>query len=223
MTYDIPKITEQMAAQLAATLGNPDIPERLRIANDIKQAAHAAFGHELVPRPTRIVQELEVLLDSIRADDQLVPEIPEYLGPHLLAPEEYQIDELLENRELLIERLELVLPEHESSAELKQDRRGGRRRDNRIHHFMMSLIRIFEKYVNEAPKYTVDKETGNVISKWGQFADEAFHLFAPEEILIHEGKIRTAIQESAKFLRKTEPLDKAALDLMMPFEDLKKG
>ena len=50
MTYDILEIVEHMAAQLAVTLGNPGIPERLRIANDVKQAAHAAFGQDLPPK-----------------------------------------------------------------------------------------------------------------------------------------------------------------------------
>ena len=145
------------------------------------------------------------------------------MGPYLLAPEEHQVDQLLKNRDQLISAFENAVDTVESSASAELDSRGGQARDPRIHKFTMSLATILNEISNEPLRYTADKETDDIVSALGLFAVEAFHSFAPEEILKHEGKIRKAIQETAKFFRKAEPLDQAALDQMMPFKRQNRG
>lgn len=221
MVFSPPKLTEQIAAQIATALGDPTNPDRHRIAFAVRHAAKGAFSGQVVPRPTRILKELRENLGRLKSDNNYLPVISDYLGPYLLAPEKYQVDQLLKNREQLISAFESAVDMLETSASVELDSRGGRARDSRIHKFTISLSTIFNEFSNEPLTYTADKDTGNIVSKWGLFAYEAIHSFAPDEIVKHEGKIRTAIQETARFIRNTEPLDQAALDQMVPFKRLK--
>ncbi len=211
MGYRPSPVTEESTGPLAATLGIKQPGQAMRLAKEVAQAANAAFGHPPAPRPSRRSKELHELLLAIRANPRAVRKVPQHLWPWLGIEEQDEADDLFASPEKLAHAVERALQLSELDSGRIQDRRGGRRRDPRIDKLAIALAQIYERCTGNRPTYTVDKDTGNIVSPFGLFACEAFFQFYPGEPL-PEGAIRSAIQEAVRFERETETIPDEGLD-----------
>ena len=220
--YCPPELTEQIALQLGATLGFTDLSPALNIACDVRQAAWGAYRKAPEPRASSLPKELRKLLKATRKRGVDPSGIPTYLWPHLGVEDEAGIDELCTSRTDLTEAIEQAVETAQSDRETLLSQLGGRHRDPRIDAFVMALAQIYRQYMRHhkrgRPTVTFDPDTGNMVSHFPLFVDEAFCLFHPGR-RPGPGAIQNAIKETVRFEREIEPMSDDELDNLIPRAD----
>jgi hypothetical protein len=184
-------LTDQIVAQLTASVGPLPEERRALIARDVACAAKHAFRIPLRLRPATVLSRLKELRTKLQRGE-LLADISDDLWPALGVGDEPE-EMLLASSERLAEAIASAIPEFESMPETLKDRRGGRRRDPRLDNFAYRLAMIYRQHLQEPPTFTQDTETGWLVSPFGQFGYEAFWLFCPIQPL-GEGQIREALR-----------------------------
>lgn len=183
---------QQLAAQLAATLGEDAIPKALRIANDVAQAATGIFRHPPKPRATNLLKELRSLQAAAKSS-ATADKIPSYLWPYIGVEDEDDAASLCSSPLDLERALEVAINVVETDSETRLSRRGGPHRDPRIDHFVTVLGIIYPRYTNQRPTVTFAPDSGHLVSPFGLFVLEAFAQFYPSSP-IPEGSIQGALK-----------------------------
>lgn len=184
---------EQLAAQLAATLGEDAMPKALRIANDVAQAAYGIFREPPKPRATSLLRELRSLLAATSKGNATPDKIPPYLWPYIGVEDGTNAASLCSSPLDLERALEVAINVAETDSETCLSRRGGRHRDPRIDHFVTVLGIIYRRHTNKRPTVTFSPDTGELVSPFGLFVLEAFTQFYPSSP-IPEGSIQGALK-----------------------------
>ena len=220
--YCPPELTEQIVLQLGATLGFTDLPPALNITCDVRQAAWGAYRKAPEPRASSLLKELRKLLKAARTRAVDPSSVPTYLWPCLGVEDEAGIDELCTSRTDLTKAIEQAVETAQSDLETLLSQKGGRHRDPRMDAFVMALAQIYRHYMRHnkhgRPTITFDPDTGDMVSAFALFVDEAFQLFYPGRPP-GPGAIQTAIRETVRFERETEPMDDEELDRLIPRAD----
>jgi len=109
-------LTDQIVAQLTASLGRLSHEFRSFIARDVPQAAQQAFRRPARLRPASILRGLKQLERELHLRIDRA-EIPDDLWPALGVAEEFEIDELLSSPAHLAEMLASAIAEYECMPE----------------------------------------------------------------------------------------------------------
>ena len=203
------KITDQIAKGLTKSL--PGLPlsvrRRLsvgrRVAFDVRQAAQGAFMREPPSRPARLAHELSALRKSLKSNPTDVRELKMEFWPHIGIEDQEQHDRLLGETNRLLRVLDKAIKSVKSHVETRLDRKGGRRRDERVDRFVMSLAQIYRRQTGERPTTITDPQSGALSSPFDLFVLEAFRHFYPEDP-VPQGSVQTAIRQVVEFERGTE-------------------
>ncbi len=217
MSEQLAEITDQLVRGLTRSLKGPSTSERYRIAHEVRQAAQGAFMRDRPARPTRIVKMLRREREALKSQSSAASDLSMELWPYLGIEDERQLRRLAEQPGALEKALDEAIELTETDLETQIDRAGGRRRDERIDRFVMSLVQIYERYTGERRTTTTDPETGELRSTFDVFVLEAFLNFYPEGE-VPQGSVRTAIREAVKaekvtdtFLPSTDELPEVTL------------
>ncbi len=212
-SYCPPELTDQIALQLAATLGFTELPLALNIAYDVRQSAWGAYRKAPEPRASSLPKELRKLLKAARTRAVDPSGVQTYLWPYLGVEDEAGIDELCASRTDLTEAIEQAIQTAQSDPETLLSQLGGRHRDPRIDAFVVFLAQIYRRETGKRPTTTTDPQSGALNSPFDLFVLEAFRHFYPEGP-VPQGSVQTTIQQVVEFERETEPWDPTPEDLL---------
>jgi hypothetical protein len=172
-----PRLAEKEESQLADALGVP--PGRaLRLIAELREIAQGTLYRLPSQRPAAVVRELHAAVTQIHRG------IPE---PIQLSREAWvMIGRSPDAPEFAIEPDRQSVPELEQAIELAEsfvqeadDRKGGRRADDRLISLVGHLARIYEQERRKRPTYTIDPQFGELAGPFGRFVVESFRLLAP--------------------------------------------
>lgn len=209
---------EMFAEFLVASCGIPT-NKALRVFQDAKSAA-GVFEKPKPPRPTRLLSELRKLEARLLSNRGGIDAPPDYLWPYMFVSEEDELEALMADSEKFLSTVQLGLEALEDSSELAQSRGGGPYPDPRLNSFVMRLALIYQTYAKTKITFTIDLNTHQPSSPFVDFVDEAIYQFHPDGS-VPPGELRTALQETRRFLRETEELTPEELDRLIPMDLLK--
>lgn len=206
-------VEEDFGQFLVASCGLPP-SKALRVYQDVKSAARV-FKRPKPPRPTRLLSELRMLEARLEAGKHDTDKPQNHLWPYLFVSEEDELEALIADPEKFLSAIQLGLEALEYGSELAQSRKGGPFPDPRLNSFVMRLSQFYQAYAKAEITFTIDLDTHQPSSPFARFVDEAINQFHPDGTA-PPGQLRTALQETRKFLRNTEELTPEELDQLIP-------
>ena len=150
------EITKQIAKDLTRSLPGLPLSVRRSVAFDVRQAALGAFMREPPSRPALLAHELSALRQSLKSNPTDVRELKIEFWPYLGIEDRKQHDRLLGDTTELTDALERAIEIVELDRKTQLERKGGRRRDERIDRFVVSLAQIYRRETGKRPTTTTE-------------------------------------------------------------------